>query len=184
MLSQRVRMRQVQAAIRESRGGAWSRASSAAPAVLQSGSGTPPAAHASTPHVFHNGRATPSENGQMANGGLSNGGSTPLLAEGTETALLYVRFRAVAEPGLKGALQDCAPCSHVHVQLEARPAAHVCAARQLCPARPPASSMDPPGSHRHENYRGSKQESTVAVLAANSLHACPVRPCLQACCTA
>jgi len=39
----------------------------------------------------------------MANG--SGGGAAagaPLLAEGAETALLYVRFRAAAEPGLKG----------------------------------------------------------------------------------
>jgi hypothetical protein len=36
-----------------------------------------------------------------ANG--SAGGGAPVLAEGAETALLYVRFRAAAEPGLKGA---------------------------------------------------------------------------------
>lgn len=36
-----------------------------------------------------------------ANG--SGGSGAPLLAEGAETALLYVRFRAAAEPGLKGA---------------------------------------------------------------------------------
>jgi len=36
-----------------------------------------------------------------ANGSASGG--APVLAEGAETALLYVRFRAAAEPGLKGA---------------------------------------------------------------------------------
>lgn len=53
-------------------------------------------------------RRGPSEPGTpsaaaMANG--SGGGAAagaPLLAEGAETALLYVRFRAAAEPGLKG----------------------------------------------------------------------------------
>lgn len=30
----------------------------------------------------------------------------PPLAEGAEAALLYVRFRAAAEPGLKGALRS------------------------------------------------------------------------------
>ena len=44
--------------------------------------------------------ATPSA-AATANG--SGGGGAPLLAEGAETALLYVRFRAAAEPGLKGA---------------------------------------------------------------------------------
>ena len=33
----------------------------------------------------------------------ASAGSPSPLAEGTETALLYVRFRAAAEPGLKGA---------------------------------------------------------------------------------
>ena len=45
--------------------------------------------------------ATPSA-GATANGSGAGGGA-PLLAEGAETALLYVRFRAAAEPGLKGA---------------------------------------------------------------------------------
>jgi len=35
-------------------------------------------------------------------GAGSSSGIAPPLAEGTETALLYVRFRAAAEPGLKG----------------------------------------------------------------------------------
>ena len=39
---------------------------------------------------------------QAAAGGAKSSGAPPLLAEGTETALLYVRFRAAAEPGLKG----------------------------------------------------------------------------------
>ena len=46
--------------------------------------------------------ATPSA-AAAANGGSGGGGGAPLLAEGAETALLYVRFRAAAEPGLKGA---------------------------------------------------------------------------------
>lgn len=38
-----------------------------------------------------------------ANGHAASSGSSPaVLAEGSETALLYVRFRAAAEPGLKG----------------------------------------------------------------------------------
>lgn len=45
--------------------------------------------------------ATPSA-AATANGS-GGGGGAPLLAEGAETALLYVRFRAAAEPGLKGA---------------------------------------------------------------------------------
>ena len=34
--------------------------------------------------------------------GVANGTSGHAMAEGAETALLYVRFRAAAEPGLKG----------------------------------------------------------------------------------
>ena len=40
----------------------------------------------------------------QAAAGAKSSGASPLLAEGTETALLYVRFRAAAEPGLKGRL--------------------------------------------------------------------------------
>ena len=40
----------------------------------------------------------------QAAAGAKSSGAPPLLAEGTETALLYVRFRAAAEPGLKGRL--------------------------------------------------------------------------------
>ena len=40
----------------------------------------------------------------QATAGPKGSGAPPLLAEGTETALLYVRFRAAAEPGLKGRL--------------------------------------------------------------------------------
>eukprot|EP00884_Botryococcus_braunii_P022753 jgi/Botrbrau1/9161/Bobra.160_3s0033.1 len=40
----------------------------------------------------------------LPNGAASNGVSGPLLAEGSEAALLYVRFRAAAEPSLKGLL--------------------------------------------------------------------------------
>lgn len=86
----------MQTAIRESRGGAnLGRVSSAAPGLLKS-------AASGTPRETANERF-PSENGALANGSTASGSSTPLLAEGTETALLYVRFRAVAEPGLKGA---------------------------------------------------------------------------------
>ena len=43
------------------------------------------------------------ENGRhLANGASASTSSAPVLAEGAETALLYVRFRAIAEPGLKG----------------------------------------------------------------------------------
>ena len=38
----------------------------------------------------------------QAAAGAKSSGAPPPLAEGTETALLYVRFRAAAEPGLKG----------------------------------------------------------------------------------
>lgn len=53
-------------------------------------------------------RAT--QNGAAAGGAAAQGrrdasaanGAAPLLPEGAEAALLYVRFRAAAEPGLKG----------------------------------------------------------------------------------
>ncbi len=48
-------------------------------------------------HASENGSATPKSNGLARSGS----GHAP-LAEGAEAALLYVRFRAAAEPGLKG----------------------------------------------------------------------------------
>ncbi|KAK9845860.1 hypothetical protein WJX81_004499 [Elliptochloris bilobata] len=72
---------QVQQAMREARSNSISRRASSS-----SEPGTPSAA-------------------AMANG---SGGGAPLLAEGAETALLYVRFRAAAEPGLKGLLAGLA----------------------------------------------------------------------------
>lgn len=53
-------------------------------------------------HVSSSAHAsTPQAGGPAVN---SSSGAAPPLAEGTETALLYVRFRAAAEPGLKGML--------------------------------------------------------------------------------
>lgn len=49
-------------------------------------------------HASENRNVTPKSNGLARSG---SGHTT--LAEGAETALLYVRFRAAAEPGLKGA---------------------------------------------------------------------------------
>ena len=87
---------QVQAAIKESQGGI-SRTGSGAPHALQSAiSGTPKALQSSS-------RLSNGENGQLSSSASANGSATPVMPEGTETALLYVRFRAVAEPGLKGA---------------------------------------------------------------------------------
>ena len=89
----------MQAAIRESRGGtSLSRATSAAVTLRTAASSTPKDLGSEGGGGGH------AENGLLANGGPASGSSTPLLAEGTETALLYVRFRAVAEPGLKGEL--------------------------------------------------------------------------------
>ena len=50
--------------------------------------------------------ASASGRSNLVANGHANGGSHPHLplAEGAETALLYVRFRAAAEPGLKGML--------------------------------------------------------------------------------
>ncbi len=72
---------QVQAAIAEARAGGRGRE------ALENG-------HASS-------SSTPRAGGAA---GASSSGIGPALAEGTETALLYVRFRAAAEPGLKGML--------------------------------------------------------------------------------
>ncbi len=72
---------QVQAAIAEARAGGRGRE------ALENG-------HASS-------SSTPRAGGAAAG---SSSGTAPALAEGTETALLYVRFRAAAEPGLKGML--------------------------------------------------------------------------------
>ncbi len=50
--------------------------------------------------------------GAAAGNGLVRSGSGNAkvpLAEGAETALLYVRFRAAAEPGLKGVLHPSCP---------------------------------------------------------------------------
>lgn len=56
------------------------------------------------------GAQRPAQNGAAAGGAVGPGrrdasaanGAAPLLPEGAEAALLYVRFRAAAEPGLKG----------------------------------------------------------------------------------
>ena len=72
---------QVQAAIAEARAGSRGRE------ALENG-------HASSSSTPRAGSAPAS----------SSSGTAPALAEGTETALLYVRFRAAAEPGLKGML--------------------------------------------------------------------------------
>lgn len=50
--------------------------------------------------------------GAVAGNGLVRSGSGNAkvpLAEGAETALLYVRFRAAAEPGLKGTVHPSCP---------------------------------------------------------------------------
>ena len=75
---------QVQAAIAEARAGGRGRE------ALENG------------HVSSSARSSTPRAGAPA-AGSSSGAATP-LAEGTETALLYVRFRAAAEPGLKGVL--------------------------------------------------------------------------------
>ena len=76
-----------------------------------------------------------SENGSKAGSKAAKGGGGPqaagrgtmepgaLLPEGAEAALLYVRFRAAAEPGLKGAL----PASPVAVSQPVKYAASVAA---------------------------------------------------------
>ena len=46
------------------------------------------------------GGAAPGRQGSAA--AVNGGAAAPLLPEGAEAALLYVRFRAAAEPGLKG----------------------------------------------------------------------------------
>lgn len=51
-------------------------------------------------HPAANGSATPTANGQSQL-------PAPRLGEGAEQALLYVRFRAAAEPGLSGTLAQC-----------------------------------------------------------------------------
>ena len=50
--------------------------------------------------------ASASGRSNLVANGHANGGTHPHLplAEGAETALLYVRFRAAAEPGVKGVL--------------------------------------------------------------------------------
>ncbi|GIL47849.1 hypothetical protein Vafri_4496 [Volvox africanus] len=59
-----------------------------------------------------NGTATAAANGNssVANGTsaptVSGGGQVPQLAEGAEVPMLYVRFRAAAEPNLKGLLRE------------------------------------------------------------------------------
>ena len=72
---------QVQTAMAEARSAARSRE------TLANGHASSSSAHAGPP---------------QAAAGPKGSGAAPLLAEGTETALLYVRFRAAAEPGLKG----------------------------------------------------------------------------------
>jgi conserved oligomeric Golgi complex subunit 3 len=67
-------------------------------------------------------RAT--QDGAAAGGAAAQGrrdasaanGAAPLLPEGAEAALLYVRFRAAAEPGLKGAgaAPPCRPLAKGH----------------------------------------------------------------------
>ena len=77
---------QVQAAIAETRAGSRGRE------ALENG------------HASASARSSTPRAGDPA-AGISSGTATP-LAEGTETALLYVRFRAAAEPGLKGEPTD------------------------------------------------------------------------------
>jgi hypothetical protein len=48
--------------------------------------------------------------GRTSSGVLASGRGVPVLAEGQEVSLLYVRFRAVAEPALKGEGEGCADC--------------------------------------------------------------------------
>ena len=65
-------------------------------------------ASSSARHGSENGNGTPKSIGLARSGS----GHT-VLAEGAETALLYVRFRAAAEPGLKGTIHTACPFTHL-----------------------------------------------------------------------
>ena len=105
---------QVQTAILEAKAAAGGRR--AAAAAAENGGAGPPTSNgvgghgaaAGTPRAP--GSATARSAMARSSSGLfaraASGGVPAPLAEGAETALLYVRFRAAAEPGLKGA---CAP---------------------------------------------------------------------------
>lgn len=100
---------QVQAAIQQS----TAAASAGNGGANGSSSSSLALASASGPASASNGGRASGSNGSLAgagSGGLAGGGGgqgqVPQLAEGADVPLLYVRFRAAAEPQLKGLLRE------------------------------------------------------------------------------
>ena len=77
-----------------------------------------------------NGSATPRAATPTAATPLANGKGGPRVAEGVQQALLYVKFRTAAEPGLKGL--SCVYIDQVHSDLPHVSAAYM--TKCTCPA--------------------------------------------------